>query len=185
MPYLEIFNEDAKKIEEIKDFAAIKQALNSINLDLELWDTKGVGNTASQEEILELYKTEVERIKTKHNFKGVDVVNMNPSIPVEKVKDLREKFLAEHIHSDDEVRFFIEGQGVFVVHQENKVYSILCTKGDFIAVPAGTKHWFEMTEQPDFKCIRFFGEDTGWIAQNTGDEISKKFDFNYLWNSKV
>ncbi len=56
---------------------------------------------------------------------------------------IRAKFLAEHTHDEDEVRFFHEGAGNFVLHVNGKVYDARCERGDLISVPAGTLHWFD------------------------------------------
>ncbi|MEM7678491.1 MAG: cupin, partial [Myxococcota bacterium] len=52
---------------------------------------------------------------------------------------------------------------------------VLCERGDLIAVPDGTRHWFDMGSEPNFKCIRFFTNPEGWVAQFTGDDIAGKF----------
>ena len=39
---------------------------------------------------------------------------------------MRRKFLEEHTHAEDEVRFFVEGCGLFVLHIGSEVLSVLC-----------------------------------------------------------
>ena len=77
--------------------------------------------------------------------------------------------------ADDEVRYFIDGEGLFTIHHEDKVYAALCTAGDFIAVPAKTKHWFDFGQNPNFKCLRFFTDESGWIAEYTGSDLANRF----------
>ena len=88
---------------------------------------------------------------------------------------LREKFLSEHTHDEDEVRFFVEGQGLFCLHINDEVLQVLCQAGDWIAVPAGTKHWFDMGSAPNFCAIRFFDNPEGWVARFSGDAIADHF----------
>jgi 1,2-dihydroxy-3-keto-5-methylthiopentene dioxygenase len=83
--------------------------------------------------------------------------------------------LSEHIHTEDEVRFFVDGCGLFYLHIGDKVYSVLCEKGDFLSVPANTKHWFDLGGEPNLAAIRFFNNEAGWVAQYTGSEIAKQF----------
>jgi 1,2-dihydroxy-3-keto-5-methylthiopentene dioxygenase len=150
--------------------------LNKINIQFERWNPKfPINKTANQAEILEAYSEQVSEIQSKYGFQSVDVINMNSTSPRETLDQIRNKFLSEHTHSDDEVRYFIEGQGLFCIHHSNDVYQILCQAGDFIAVPAMTKHWFDMGAEPDFKCIRFFGDASGWVAQYTGDDIAQSY----------
>ncbi len=88
---------------------------------------------------------------------------------------LRKKFLDEHSHSEDEVRFFVDGQGLFALHIADKVYAVLCEGGDLISVPASTTHWFDMGPNPNFKVIRVFDNEKGWVANFTGSDIASKF----------
>ena len=48
-------------------------------------------------------------------------------------------------------------------------------RGDFINLPAGTTHWFDMGPKPHFKAIRVFNNPEGWVATFTGADISQKF----------
>jgi 1,2-dihydroxy-3-keto-5-methylthiopentene dioxygenase len=84
-------------------------------------------------------------------------------------------FLKEHTHSDHEVRFFVEGRGLFFLHPDDKVYGILCEAGDLLTVPAHTKHWFDLGSAPDLKCIRLFTTPEGWVANYTGSDIAQQF----------
>ena len=106
-------------------------------------------------------------------FQSVDVISLHPEHPQKDV--MREKFLNEHIHTDDEVRFFVDGQGLFYLHFDETVMTVLCEKGDLISVPAHTRHWFDMGPAPDFKCIRLFTDEAGWVAQFTGDAIASRY----------
>ncbi len=89
--------------------------------------------------------------------------------------ELRAKFLDEHRHGEDEVRFFVAGRGLFVLHIEEHVYAVLCERNDLISVPAGTRHWFDMGEHPHFVAVRLFNNPEGWVAQFTGDDIASRF----------
>lgn len=83
-------------------------------------------------------------------------------------------FLFEHTHSDFEIRFFVDGCGTFYIHHSDKVYAIICEKGDLISIPAETTHWFDMGTKPFFKAIRFFTIPDGWVGKFTGSDISKR-----------
>jgi 1,2-dihydroxy-3-keto-5-methylthiopentene dioxygenase len=88
---------------------------------------------------------------------------------------LRSRFLAEHHHGEDEVRFFVEGEGLFTLRDNDQVHSVLCQTGDLIAVPAGRRHWFDMGPSPYFTAIRLFVDPAGWVANFTGDRIADRF----------
>ncbi|MFY8073399.1 MAG: cupin domain-containing protein, partial [Pirellula sp.] len=85
----------------------------------------------------------------------------NPSTP--NLDAMLSKFNKEHTHSEDEVRFTVEGKGVFHLHPEGgPVFSVTVESGDMINVPCGMKHWFNLCDDRRIRCIRFFEDVTGW-----------------------
>jgi len=161
-------------VETIRDHDAIASSLQQIGVHFERWQAaQTVGAHAGQEEILAAYRACVDRLITQYGFQSVDVVSLGPDHPDKA--NMRRKFLAEHTHADFEVRFFVDGSGLFYLHPDDKVYVVLCERGDLISVPAGTAHWFDMGERPQFKCIRFFTAPKGWVADFTGSDIASRF----------
>ncbi len=79
------------------------------------------------------------------------------------------------MHAEDEVRFFVEGCGLFCLHIGNEVVQVLCETNDWISIPAGTPHWFDMGETPCFCTLRFFNNPNGWVAEFTGDTIAERY----------
>jgi len=88
---------------------------------------------------------------------------------------MRQKFLSEHAHTEDEVRFFVEGSGAFYLHLAGNVYQAICVRGDLISVPAGTPHWFDMGPDPEFTAIRWFNNQEGWVPNYSGTDIATRF----------
>ena len=161
-------------LEQTTDGARIAEILNGCGVRFERWQaTHVLAYDASQEDILDAYADSVNRLKTECGFQTVDVIHMKANHPQKKA--FREKFLDEHTHTEDEVRFFVEGEGMFYLHIEDKVYMVLCQKGDLISVPANTTHWFDMGTQPEFTAIRFFNNPEGWVANYTGSTIAGDF----------
>lgn len=156
------------------DFPAIAAQLAAIGVRFERWQADApLAADAGQEEVLAAYREPVERLNKEYGFRSVDVVSLSPDHPDKAA--LRAKFLSEHTHADFEARFFVAGRGLFYLHPGAKVYALLCEAGDLISVPAGVKHWFDMGENPDFKCIRFFTTPEGWQADFTGSGVSAGF----------
>ena len=152
----------------------IAEALSGIDVLFERWEANvDLDDDASQDEVIEAYCEPIDKLMQKYGFQSMDVVSMHPEHPAKD--DLRNKFLSEHIHSEFEVRFFVDGAGLFYIHQGNQVFVVHCTRGDLISVPAGTKHWFDMGEAPSFKAIRLFTSPEGWVANYTDDPIAKRF----------
>lgn len=154
--------------------ADIARVLGEAGILFEQWQaTQPLTSQASQEEVLAAYADDVARLKQQYRFQSADVVALTPDHPDRAA--LRAKFLDEHTHSDFEVRFFVDGKGLFYIHQQDKVYMVLCEKGDLISVPADTTHWFDMGTAPSFKCIRLFTTPEGWVANMTGSDIAGRF----------
>lgn len=156
------------------ELVSIIEALSKVGVDFERWDTtSSLADDASDDEILSHYADELQRLMGRGGYKSYDVVSLNPDHPQKAA--FRKKFLAEHTHSEDEVRFFVRGHGLFVMHIGSQVFALLCEKGDLIAVPAHTKHWFDMGANPVFTAIRLFNNPQGWEAKFTGDDIASQF----------
>jgi 1,2-dihydroxy-3-keto-5-methylthiopentene dioxygenase len=164
----------AAELETVRDFPAIAQRLATIGVRLERWETdRPLSPDAQQEEVLAAYADSVAALNAAHGFQSVDVVSLRPDSP--KCGELRQKFLAEHTHDDFEIRFFVDGGGLFYLHVNGRVYMTLCAAGDLISVPANTTHWFDMGAAPSFKCIRFFTTADGWVGHFTGSDIARRF----------
>jgi 1,2-dihydroxy-3-keto-5-methylthiopentene dioxygenase len=136
-------------------------------------------DNASQEDILAAYSKDLTPFMEQGGYQTADVISINKL--TENYEAIRTKFLAEHIHSEDEIRFFVDGQGLFWFNLETEpVFNLLCEKGDLISVPAGTKHWFDAGEtNPFVKAIRIFIDMSGWVPQYTESRLEQKFaDFN-------
>ena len=156
------------------DFAEIQNQLSTLDVQFERWTANyPLAADAESTDVLAAYAESIERLKAQHNFQSVDIVKLSANHPDKAV--FRQKFLAEHTHADFEVRFFVEGHGLFYLHVADKVYAVLCEQGDLISVPANTTHWFDMGENPAFTCIRLFTTPDGWVADFTGSDIAKNF----------
>ncbi len=156
------------------DHDSIRAALDSIGVEFEQWQAdRELPDDADQETVLAAYQDAIEQLNQRFGFRSIDVVSLTPDHPEADV--LRNKFLAEHTHADFEVRFFVDGSGLFYLHVADRVYMLLCRRGDLISVPAGTTHWFDMGSRPSFKCIRFFTTPDGWLGDFTGSDIATRF----------
>ncbi len=172
MSSLSIYNDSNPEavIFETTQYSVISEKLGVLGVCFERWETKVLSN---DDDMLLAYASDIERLKSENGYQSEDVVSLKPDN--EKKSELRNKFLSEHTHSEDEVRFFVEGSGMFYLHVENKIYMVLCEAGDLISVPANAKHWFDMGESPGFTCIRLFTSKDGWAADYTGDNIADTF----------
>lgn len=176
MSMLAIYSDDRPEtpIEVLRDGDAIAGRLGAAGVRFERWAARrSLADNASQDEVLTAYAAEVERLKGEGGYRAVDVVRIPRG--AKDTAPMRQKFLNEHVHSEDEVRFFVEGSGTFYLRLEGRVFMCLCERQDLIGVPAGTRHWFDMGSEPWFCAIRLFIDPSGWVAQFTGDAIAARF----------
>ena len=153
---------------------AITAELKKIGVAFEQWKpARPVKPGDAPEKVMAAYQADIDRLVAAHGFQSVDVVSIAPDHPDRAL--LRAKFLDEHSHKEDEVRFFVAGSGLFSLHVGETVYEVLCKAGDLISVPDGTTHWFDMGPHPSFVAIRFFTQPDGWVGHFTGSDIARQF----------
>ena len=159
------------RTEEAGEIAA---ALEPLGVRFERWESPvALPEDASADAILAAFRPHLDALMGEGRAGSADVLRMaadNPQGPA-----LRRKFLAEHIHTEDEVRFFVAGEGSFVMHAGGRVYDARCTAGDLISVPAGLQHWFDAGATPSFTALRVFTDMSGWVPHYTGDSVSERF----------
>lgn len=176
MSRLRIFANDAPAapLLETAEPGLIREELAPIGVDFERWEASApVAAGDPPEKIMDAYRADIDRLVAERGFQSVDVVSIAPDHP--QRGQMRAKFLDEHFHKEDEVRFFVDGSGLFTLHVDGRVYEVLCEKGDLISVPDGTTHWFDMGPEPRFVAIRFFTDPEGWVGHFTGSDIATRF----------
>ena len=176
MSRLRIFDENDSATPEFASYDPdfIAEELKKIGVTFERWQaSRPVAPGDSPEQVMDAYRADIDRLVAERGFRSVDVVSIAPDNPQREA--MRAKFLDEHFHKEDEVRFFVAGSGLFILHVGDRVYEIECVKDDLIAVPDGATHWFDMGEYPNFVAIRFFTEPDGWVGHFTGTGISNRF----------
>lgn len=152
----------------------IASILGACGVRFERWETSSpLPGDASSDDILAAYGDSVARLKAEGGYAAADVIRLARGTP--DTAPMREKFLSEHTHAEDEVRFFVEGAGAFYLRIDGKIHQVICEAGDLIAVPANTRHWFDMGADPHFCAIRLFTDPAGWVAEYTGDPIADRF----------
>lgn len=162
----------------IVDPVEINEFLRPFGICHERWDVSGrIGPQASNEDILAAYDPEIRRLKQDGGYVTADVINVTPDTP--GLEEMLAKFDKEHTHSEDEVRFTVQGRGVFHINPENgPVFSITVESGDLINVPQGTRHWFNLCSDRSIRCIRLFEDMSGWTPHYLGN--SRHVDYEPL-----
>jgi 1,2-dihydroxy-3-keto-5-methylthiopentene dioxygenase len=129
---------------------------------------------ASAEQVLEAYGREIDTLKARGGYRTADVIDVRPDTP--NLEAMLAKFNREHWHDEDEVRFIIEGRGLFHIHPpEGKVFALEVRAGDLIRVPRGTHHWFDLCGDRRIRAIRLFQDTSGWTPHYTESGIDQGF----------
>ena len=144
------------------DPVEIKTVMTRYGIPYECWGVRDLSDS-SIEGVLTTYAGDVERLKQERGYVTEDVIALDPSTP--NLDVLRAKFIEEHHHSDDEVRFVVAGEGVFEINvTESERLKITAQPGDLIVVPAWRRHLFYLTPVSTIRCIRLFKDKSGWEA---------------------
>jgi 1,2-dihydroxy-3-keto-5-methylthiopentene dioxygenase len=161
---------------EVREWGEIEGFLRARGIRFERWTAAApLTESASPDEVMQAYAADIERLKREEGYVTCDVISVGSETP--NLDQVRQKFLPEHMHTEDEVRYFVEGSGIFWFHLPNvPVFSVKCEKGDFLSVPANTTHWFDFGPTVYVKCIRLFNDPAGWVANYTGSGIDQKYN---------
>jgi 1,2-dihydroxy-3-keto-5-methylthiopentene dioxygenase len=164
-----------KENRTIKEPSEIADYLATIGVDYEIWEpSTAVAADAPAEDILAAYAPEIEKLKEGGGYVTADVIDVKPQTP--GLDEMLAKFNREHWHDDDEVRFIIEGRGLFHLHRRNgPVVAIEVEAGDLIRVPGGFLHWFNLCADRRIRAIRLFKDPTGWTPHYSDSGVDGDF----------
>ena len=74
------------------------------------------------------------------------------------------KFIGEHLHTDDEVRFVLQGEGIFDIRStDDRWMRVVVEAGDLLVVPKNLYHRFLLTDAQQIRCVRLFQDQSGWV----------------------
>jgi 1,2-dihydroxy-3-keto-5-methylthiopentene dioxygenase len=154
---------------EIRDFLA--------TCGIDYWRTEPdvpVPADAPAAALLHAYKKQIDDLSARGGYVTADVIDVFPDTP--GLDAMLNRFSSEHWHDEDEVRFIIEGRGVFHIHPvDQPVIAVEVGAGDLIRVPKGTHHWFDLCADRRIRAIRLFQDPSGWTPHYTATGIDQRF----------
>lgn len=113
------------------------------------------------------YQMPIDRIKRERGYIEQDIVALSKATP--NLEAICAKFVDEHHHDDDEVRFVLEGEGIFDIRsRDDRFMRVVVEPGDLIIVPAKRHHRFMLTEKKAIRCVRLFRDTAGWVPHYRG-----------------
>jgi|SRR5579862_8560169 len=158
----------------IRDAAEVRAFLASQDIEYERAGHRPVASDAPVDELLAAYKEKIDELKTRGGYVTADVIDVFPHTP--NLDAMLNKFNSEHWHDEDEVRFIVDGRGVFHIHSAGgTVFSIEVEAGDLIRVPKGTLHWFDLCVDRRIRAIRLFQDRSGWTPHYTASGVDQGF----------
>jgi len=169
----------------LKDLYEIRAALQPLNIELAHWPvaettekTAQVGallaadtlNDVQKEELLQALDDKFNEQKKTYGYQTRDLVVLHPQVP--KLDEMLKIFDKCHFHTDDEVRYIVDGSGVFGFCMLDSKQALLTVEaGEYIRVPANTEHWFVLDDKKRIKAVRYFTSKEGWVANYTGTSV--------------
>lgn len=161
----------------LTDATEIRHYLNARGVLYEQWEAATTfADDADQDTILAAYAHVLQPYMAANGYQVADVISVHPATP--NLEALRTKFLSEHRHTEDEVRFFVDGEGLFWFNLEGEepIFCVTCQKGDLISVPKNTAHWFDFGPKSFVKAIRVFIDQSGWVPHYTASGVDVKYN---------
>ncbi len=163
------------------DLQDITRELASLNIQLNRW---AVGENAQlhqlvakesldadeKEQVLQALDSYFEQLRQAAGYESRDLIVLHPEVA--NLDAMLAKFDKTHTHADDEVRYIVDGEGIFgFVRPDGSQVELTVQPEEYINVPAGTEHWFYLTPARRIKAVRYFIGTEGWVPEYTGTPI--------------
>ncbi len=165
----------------LTDRDAIAQALAPLRIQLSYWPVGtdvGLQNRLAavtlddqeKEQVLVGLDRYFEQMQAAKGYTSRDLIVIHPDVP--NLSQMLAKFDQVHTHADDEVRYIVDGEGIFgFVRPDGSQVELTVQAEEYINVPAGTEHWFYLTDRRRVKAVRYFIGREGWVPEYTGTTI--------------
>lgn len=102
------------------------------------------------------------KIKKTRGYSYQDQIEVSPTT-LQNYEEKIKSFYDEHIHTDEEIRYVLDGSGYFDVRDPTDEWvRIEVTKGDMIVLPAGIYHRFTLDSSNYIKALRLFVGEPVW-----------------------
>jgi 1,2-dihydroxy-3-keto-5-methylthiopentene dioxygenase len=165
----------------VLDLSTIHAQLARIGVSVQTWpvssDPEVAGLLAqpalsdeAKERVLVGHDDRFRKLQADLGYQSRDLVVLHPDVP--NLDAMLARFEPAHTHDDDEVRYIVDGEGVFgFTFPDGTQAELLVEAGEYINVPANAEHWFHLSSSRRIKAVRYFSGTEGWVPRYTGAEI--------------
>lgn len=162
------------------DLETISTELSSLGVQLSHWPIEPSIQTILQktalddrekQRVLEGCDGYFQQLKNRLGYQSCDLIVLHDK--VDGLDTILAKFDKTHTHDDDEVRYIVDGEGIFgFTRPDGSQVELKVMGGDYINVPQNTEHWFYLTTTKRIKAVRYFTTMEGWIPVYTNTKIN-------------
>lgn len=104
----------------------------------------------------------IDEVMRMRGYRTRDEVRLSPA--TEGLDAILARFDREHLHTDDEVRYVLAGEGIFDIRsRDDRWMRIVVGPGDLIVVPKERNHRFFLGEARTIRAVRLFEDQAGWV----------------------
>lgn len=165
----------------LHDLEKIREALAPLKIELAHWPIEktsqirellAADSLTDQEKelLLTALDSRFNEQKEKYGYQTRDLVVLHSKVP--KLDEMLAIFDKTHRHGDDEVRYIVDGSGIFgFVMPDGKQALLTIGAEEYIRVPKETEHWFVLDDKKRIKAVRYFTSKEGWVAKYSGTEV--------------
>lgn len=163
----------------LSELDPIQGALAPISVSVRRWPTAASAadllaqptlSDEAKERVLVAHDHYFAELRDQAGYQSRDLIVLHPGVP--NLDAMLAKFTPAHTHDDDEVRYIVDGEGVFgFTLPDGSQAELLVQAGEYINVPANAEHWFHLTDRKRIKAVRYFSGTDGWVPRYTGTEI--------------
>ena len=159
-----------KSLGNITENEGVKKFLANHNITYDHWEVpesadslikKDTLTDVEKEELLMKVNNRFEYLQNTQGYKTRDLIVLHPG--VEGLDGMLAKFDRVHYHTDEEVRYILDGSGYFGFVTGEEKFLVHVGKSDFISVPKNTNHWFYLDDKKRIKAVRYFTDMAGWV----------------------